>query len=787
MELKYMIKKMLLLLLFLPIYLFAWKMESDTATLERTSTSHSWTYIPLNQEYDEPPLIFALLTDEGGHATALRIQNITTNSFEAIQVEPESYNGKHGAMDIYYIAIEAGEHTLPNGTKIIAGTHDTNSSVGKNDSAADVWDTISFSSSFGSAPVVLAMIQGLENEENNIPIENPSPWLTTAVSVVSNDDFLISLERSETNTGSVSNDETIAYLAIDSSAKGSLFDTSCNAVSYEAILTPQSVDGWDDGCDTFNFTNLYTATPHVIATKNTHNENDGGWLRRCSIDASSVGLTVDEDTAADNERNHSGESAGIFVASGNFTFDLDIHIACFSKPIAEYRMDECYWSHDIGDVKDSGASGYDATSYNAAVAMGVINNNNAGHFTANGDHVQTEDPTVGDTSGELSVSFWVKLDQEFGNWTYILGKTNSWNWNNGWGFVDPTEDPDGSFRFFIDDWDGGDQFVESTLTVADGWVHFVGTYDGTTIKLYKDSNLAPTATNSGLDISSSDPFMMAHDGSGVDSMKGLLDEVKIWDTALSADEVKIIFENESDGKNYDGTDRNQTVCSASIAAQSWELIGIPADLRSESYTVADIFDEISGNYGCDFAGGDDWCIKRRDYSATDNSSWYTDLTLTTVLEFGKGYWLGSRNANTWDINDLTGVDYNSTHADCTANRCIEIDLRSVTKNFGAPDNDPNDGSGPYRYNMSGYIGKMPVKWEDCRFIINGVAYTPTQAEENDPQYASKQIWTYNSSSGMYDPCDDTMSACILKPYKGLWIELHGATKNETVKLLIPQE
>ena len=117
---------------------------------------------------------------------------------------------------------------------------------------------------------------------------------------------------------------------------------------------------------------------------------------------------------------------------------------------------------------------------------------------------------------------------------------------------------------------------------------------------------------------------------------------------------------------------------------------------------------------------------------------------------------------------------------------MEIDLTPVTHNF---EEDGDDGTGPYRYNMSGFIGlTKPVSWADCRFVIDGTPYTPTDA--NNSGYASKQIWLYNGTgtdaSNSYVTCDDTMD-CKLVPFKGFWVELHGPTKGKSVKLLIPKE
>jgi hypothetical protein len=197
--------------------------------------------------------------------------------------------------------------------------------------------------------------------------------------------------------------------------------------------------------------------------------------------------------------------------------------------------------------------------------------------------------------------------------------------------------------------------------------------------------------------------------------------------------------------------------------------------------VEDVFaDDMNGSYNTD------WKLYKRVYSTTDNGSSYVQLALTDELEFGVGYWLGSRYSSEWYVDGMQTVDYNSTDSACVNAPCIEIDLTPVTHDF---ETDGDDGTGPYRYNMSGFIGlEKPVSWADCRFLIDGTAYTPSDA--NASGYANKQIWLYNGTgtdrSNSYITCDDTME-CKLVPFKGFWIELHGKTKGKSVKLLIPKE
>jgi hypothetical protein len=459
------------------------------------------------------------------------------------------------------------------------------------------------------------------------------------------------------------------------------------------------------------------------------------------------------------------------------------HIAA---PSVEYHMDECYWMNSSSateDVKDSSSNAYHATSSNSATITNNTDNPpvcNYGTFSVKPDLVSTEDTTAGNTAGGFTVSFWIKADQDFEQWAVMVSKSKSYYWNDGWGFVNP--DGEGTtLRFYINKYTG--TYIDTTIQSSDGWVHVVGTYDKQTLRLYKDGVEIGTDNDTADVDNSGDPIRMGWDNDSDGEFIGSLDEVKFWDSALSATEIKQLYINEKNGLNYDGTARTCPTCTTSVAAHSWELIGIPADLRQGNYTVNDLLgDDMTGSYGTD------WRIYRRDYSDTNNSSWTTYIAADDVMEFGKGYWLGSKNASSWDVNDIVTVDYNATTSGCQAAKCVEIEVKSVSLDS---ETDDLNGTGPYRYNLAGFIGKTAVEWADCRFVIsdsdgsNQEVLSPTDA--NLSGYAGRMIWQYSPNGGNdYSTCDDTME-CKLLPYKGFWIELHGKTKNKTVKLLIPKE
>ncbi|RLA69039.1 MAG: hypothetical protein DRG09_06725, partial [Epsilonproteobacteria bacterium] len=599
-----MFKKILLLLLFLPIYLFAWKMESGTAALSATAVgSSSWQTVTLQQSYDTTPLIFAFIDEGSGYngdsSVALRVRNISTTSFEIVQVEPQSsvgdVEGEHAAVNVHYVAIEAGNHTLSDGTRFLAGIHNTNSSLGKNDGVTDVWDTVNFSSSFSTTPVILSNIQSMNNEISTLPGASSRPWMVTALRDNTTTNFQVSLERAETSDGSINVSEDIGYLAIESNVQSSIYDTSCNAISYETIRTSDSVRGWDSGCYSVSFINAYTTVPNVLGTQETRDGGDGGWLRQCSSGTGTVGITVDEDQAGDIERAHTTEIAGLLIFENDFVYDSTFNtIGCGLN--IEYRMDECYWLNGsggvIGDVKDTSSNAKDATSSGIAAIIENTGNPpmcNYGNFTAQPDQVATEDGTVGNSSGGVSISVWLK-PSAMTVWQAIVTKSKAYSWNDGWGLVHYSGDADNEIRFFVNNYNND---IKTALTL-DQWNHVIATYDNQTLRIYVNGvenlpavSYAASIVNSAM----TDPIRIAYDDPGDDEYIGGVDELKIWDKALTSTEINDIYNNEKSGSNYDdGTPRICPTCETDITAGAWEFIGIPADLRTETNKdVSDVF------------------------------------------------------------------------------------------------------------------------------------------------------------------------------------------------------
>ena len=117
--------------------------------------------------------------------------------------------------------------------------------------------------------------------------------------------------------------------------------------------------------------------------------------------------------------------------------------------------------------------------------------------------------------------------------------------------------------------------LTSTNTFQDKWVYAVGTYDGTTQKLYIDGSLDKTATTSQT-ISTTNAARIGVQAYSLDNyFKGNLANVAIWNRALSSDEINSVM-----WKSYEGLEGAE-----SNGLQAWYSLD---DISSPAASLANM-------------------------------------------------------------------------------------------------------------------------------------------------------------------------------------------------------
>jgi len=311
------------ILLSLALYLscgaaHAWHLEAGRVTLNNTATVTEFTTVTFQNPFPSVPVVVALPTNQGAQSSALRLRNVTRTGFEVAQLEPPGLDGTHISMTVDYIAAEVGQHILPSGEQVAVGLHSTTTTQSSTIVPGPRgYDLVNFGTTITGGSSVIAAIQTLNSETGNVPAASSTPWLTAGVLNAGADSVELALERSEVAAGVVLT-EVIGYIAFPDGGAGNFTDTDGNTIDWSSMTSADVIVGFDNACVQVPFSGAVFSDAHVVATKATRDGGDGGWLRRCSINGTEIGLQVDEDTTNDAERAHTNERAGILAFSGAF-------------------------------------------------------------------------------------------------------------------------------------------------------------------------------------------------------------------------------------------------------------------------------------------------------------------------------------------------------------------------------------------------------------------------------------------------------------------------------------
>ncbi len=264
--------------------------------------------------------------------------------------------------------------------------------------------------------------------------------------------------------------------------------------------------------------------------------------------------------------------------AGSYTINIEYTPL---SPIAEYRMDECSWSGAVGEVLDASGSGLNGTALNGASTL-AAKLCMGGSFDGIDDAVRIADSDLLDGTQTLTLMGWMKPRQLYqtngSNARGFLSKRVSTGTEESYGIFfwnghqmvddDGDGDPDRA-KLYIDIDGNNDRFSTNGYISKGVWTHVAVVYDGSKpsgsrVEVYINGQLDKTAAESSSTLANyaSDLYIgELHYPNEFKVFKGELDEVKIFDRALNADQIRLIVENEIAGKNYDGTQRSCADCS----------------------------------------------------------------------------------------------------------------------------------------------------------------------------------------------------------------------------------
>ena len=221
-------------------------------------------------------------------------------------------------------------------------------------------------------------------------------------------------------------------------------------------------------------------------------------------------------------------------------------MALTTNLVAYYKLDE-----SSGNASDSSGNGFTLTASNSpSFVAGFINNSadlgNDG--TVRGFSISNNLGLSG--NGAKSFSFWVKMKSEpSSNFDFFVGQSNA-STNSTLDF--DYNDSGGTKHIRFSKYCAGtstEAKIQYDVTLGtSGWHHFVGTTDGSTLKMYLDGS-AVGGTVSDFSASGSDGYPDRFQIGNNNTSHFIIDEVGVWSRALTSDEVTSLY-NSGAGLQY---------------------------------------------------------------------------------------------------------------------------------------------------------------------------------------------------------------------------------------------
>ncbi|MDO8668421.1 MAG: LamG-like jellyroll fold domain-containing protein [bacterium] len=160
-------------------------------------------------------------------------------------------------------------------------------------------------------------------------------------------------------------------------------------------------------------------------------------------------------------------------------------------------------------------------------------------------YVEVPDSASLDITNQITLEAWVyptAWDNNYEN--NILTKGG----DSDWGVWNLHHTSTGGFRFELN---GHGLFETIPSTALNTWYHIVGVYNGSEMKLYVNGVLSGSLTTSGSIATNNSPLRIGKQfwsGANYSYWNGRIDEVKIYNRALSATEVSEYFNTVNDGE-----------------------------------------------------------------------------------------------------------------------------------------------------------------------------------------------------------------------------------------------
>ncbi len=232
------------------------------------------------------------------------------------------------------------------------------------------------------------------------------------------------------------------------------------------------------------------------------------------------------------------------VSDGRGGSDFDSVLVAVSDTTIVTIDDPVAWYWFSGNAADSSGLGNHGTVNGADLTTDRFGQaDKAYYFNGTTDNIQVASSTSLNFQHAITVSFWM-------NPAYLPSNRESYpishgNWENRWKV---SILPEKKLRWTVKSSNDTKDLDSKNTVAVNTWYHVVGTYDGTNFDLYVNGSLESHTTFSGTILTTTIAMTIGQvlPNNAAYNFKGTLDEIRIYNRALSAVEVLLLYDDYAD-------------------------------------------------------------------------------------------------------------------------------------------------------------------------------------------------------------------------------------------------
>ena len=450
------------------------------------------------------------------------------------------------------------------------------------------------------------------------------------------------------------------------------------------------------------------------------------------------------------------------------------------------------WTDSSGNSNNGTANG--GSTFSSIAKLGSY----SGSFDGSDDEVNIVDSSSLDITSAITIESWIYADDNTLRNILVKGTANftyatNYDYAIGLGSGGAIAFKGSNGSSHILDCDG-----TKVIPISE-WHHVVASWDGTTntggIKLYIDGVLDKTCTASGTGLSTDDTIRLGGEGSGDDySWDGLLDEIRISNTARTPEEIKAsasrrpysVYTSDvidlttvsawtdlSWTENGVNTGDGETLFDDTSLVAQWnfnETSGTTADNAEGTAALDGTLNNFASTSSQDQAVGTGWTADNKKWGAGaltfDGSNDYVSVPDSEVFNFGTGDF----TVDMWlNLDSVTVAQDMWTMGNTTNAAALKI-RSNEGLGFTAYDGNWNllldftEGSNSGWDANTWYYVTLVRSGSSWKLYKNGINVASTTSSITMPDYSLFTIGTLYTGSGSSEYTDGAIDS--MRVYKG---------------------